>query len=211
MTSNIRVGACGAFARAFFNIAQFFLVAVFFQFIPEDQQYDPTVLRENAFLFYIEFLIMIGMASGLLLTIRVLYELMKTQTPYLMWFALITGLICTGALFMVGANSVTKVDSLYLIETYTIDEQGFALHILDMIAVLMGHLMVSTQALSTLFWSVAGWRTGVLPKALSGTGIAIGIIALGFEFTPLNLLGFLIQTPLFIWLGIVLWRKAKVN
>lgn len=209
MKHNSRVGAWGAFARAFFNIGQFFLVAIYFQFIPEGSQYDPALLRANPFLFYIEFTIMVGMAVGLLLTLRVLYDMMKAEAPYLMWLSLVTGLITVGALFMVGANSITKVDSLYLIESYSVEEQGFALHILDMVAVLIGHITVSTQALSTLFWAIAGWRTGLLPKALSGTGIVFGIIAIGFEFTPANLLGFLLQMPLFIWLGIVLWRKAK--
>lgn len=209
MNSNVRVGAWGAFARAGFNIGQFFLVAVYFQFIPEGAQYDPAILRQNPFLFYIEFFIMVGMAIGLLLAVRVLYDLMRTQAPHLMWLSLATAVICATGLFMVGANSVTRVDSLYLIETYTTEQQGFALHILDMIAVLIGHIMVSTQALSTLFWSLAGWRTGILSKALSGTGIVIGIIALVFEFSPVNLLGFLIQVPLFIWLGIALWRKTN--
>ena len=211
MKNNIRVGAWGAFARAAFNIGQFFLVAIFLQFIPDGSQYDPAIIREYPFLFYIEFFIMVGMAVGLLLAVRALYDLMKTGAPNLMWLSLATAVICAVALFMVGANSVTKVDSLFVIESYSIEQQGFALRILDMVAVLIGHLMVSTQALSTLFWSLAAWRTGLLPKALAGTGIAIGIIAILFEFTPMNLLGFLIQVPLFIWLGVVLWRKAKTS
>lgn len=211
MKNNIRVGAWGAFARAAFNIGQFFLVAIFLQFIPDGSQYDPAIIREYPFLFYIEFFIMVGMAIGLLLVVRVLYDLMKTEAPDLMWLSLATAAICAVALFMVGANSVTKVDSLFVIESYSIEQQGFALRILDMVAVLIGHLMVSTQALSTLFWSLAAWRTRLLPKALAGTGIAIGIITILFEFTPMNLLGFLIQMPLFIWLGIALWRKATTS
>lgn len=209
MKNNLRVGAWGAFARAGFNIGQFFLVAIFLQFIPDGSQYDPAIIQKYPVLFYIESAIMMGMAIGLLLVMKVLYDLMKTEAPHLMWLSLATAVFSAVGLFMVGAYSVTKVDSLYLIESYTLEQQGFALHILDMIAVLIGHIMVSTQALSTLCWAIAGWRTTLLPKSLTGTGIAIGIVAILFEFTPMNLLGFLIQVPLFIWLGIILWRKAK--
>ena len=211
MNKNIQIGAWGAFARAGFNIGQFFVVALFFQFIPESAQYDPAILQENPILFYLQFLIMVGMAIGLLLAVRVLYDLMKTEAPNLMWLSLIATVICAVGLFMAGANFVAKVDSLYLIESYSLEQQGFALHILDMIAVLIGHVMVSTQALSTLCWALAGWRTGILSKALAGTGIGVGIIGIIFEFTPINLIGFLIQVPLFIWLGVALWRKAKTN
>lgn len=211
MKNNFRTGAWGAFARALFNIGQFFVVALSLQFIPESAQYDPDILRENPVLFYVQFLIMVGMAIGLLLAVRVLYDLMKTGAPHLMWLSLAAAVICAVGLFMAGANFVAKVDSLYLIETYTLEQQSFALHILDMIAVLTGHIMVSTQALSTLFWAAAGWRTGLLPRSLAATGIAIGVIGLLFEFTPMNLIGFLIQLPLFIWLGVVLWRKANID
>jgi membrane protein DedA with SNARE-associated domain len=34
-------------------------------------------------------------------------------------------------------------------------------------------------------------------------------LAIIFEFTPINLIGFLLHVPLFIWLGIVLWRMPE--
>lgn len=211
MKNGLQVGAWGAFARAFFNLGQFILVAIFLQFIPVGSQYVPAIIQEHSFLFYIESLIMTGMAIGLLLTVRVLYDLMKIRAPHLMWLSLATAVICAAGLFMAGANSVGKVDSLYLIENYSLEQQGFALHILDMIAVLIGHVMVSSQAISTLCWAIAGWRTRLLPKTLAGTAIGIGAIGIVFEFTPINLVGFLVQVPLFIWLGVVLWRKAILN
>lgn len=209
MKSSLRAGAWGAWARAFFNLVQAAYIALYVQFIPDGEQYNPVVLKANIPLLYVEPVLMIGMSFGLIVAVWTLFDLMHDHAHTIMRLSLATTIICGAALFFVAANAITRFDSLFVIEGYSLDQQSFALHILDMIAVLLGHVMVTTHALSTLLWAYAGWRSGVLSKALSLTGMIVGALALVFEFTPVNLLGFLLQVPLFIWLGTALWRKSR--
>lgn len=207
----LKVGALAAFARALFNIAQFVYIAVYAQFISEAERYDPAVLRAHKPLLYVEPVIMIGMGLGLVLAVWVLFDLMQAQAPGAMRLSLVTAVICGGTLFLVAGQAIARFDGLFLFDAYPADQQGFALRTLDLLAVVLGHVMVASHAFSTLLWAYAGWRTGLLPKALSIAGLLTGALGILFEFTPANLLGFLLQVPLFLWLGISLWRKASTD
>jgi hypothetical protein len=149
------------------------------------------------------------LSLGLMLAVWSLFDLMHERAPSAMRLSLVTAVICGTALFLVAGNAIARFDSLFLFESYTPEQQGFALHILDMLSVTIGHVMVASQAISTLLWAAAGWRTRALPRSLSGAGLLIGGLAIIFEFTSINLIGFLLHVPLFIWLGIVLWRMPE--
>jgi hypothetical protein len=209
MKAQLRAGAVAAFARAAFNLAQPLYITIYAQFIPEGGQYNPALLRAARPLLYVEAVLMVGLSLGLMLAVWSLFDLMHERAPSAMRLSLVTAVICGTALFLVAGNAIARFDSLFLFESYTPEQQGFALHILDMLSVTIGHVMVASQAISTLLWAAAGWRTRALPRPLSGAGLLIGGLAIIFEFTSINLIGFLLHIPLFIWLGIVLWRMPE--
>lgn len=211
MTTMLRAGALGAFARAGFNLLQPLYIAASLQALPDGAQYDPAALRAAMPLLYVEPVLMIGMALGLVLAVWTLFDLMADRAPATMRLSLLTAGITATALFFIAGNAISRFDSLFLFESYSAEQQAFALHILDMFSVTVGHVMVASQGISTLLWALAGWRTRALPRSLSGAGLLLGTLGILFEFTPANLIGFLIQVPLFIWLGIVLWRKPAAT
>jgi hypothetical protein len=211
MPHSLRAGALGAFARSGFNLLQPLYIVAFLQVLPDGAQYDPAAIRTAIPLLYVEPVLTIGMALGLVLAVWTLFDLMADRAPAMMRLSLLTAGIAATALFFVAGNAISRFDSLFLFESYSAEQQGFALHILDMFSVTVGHVLVASQGISTLLWSLAGWHTRALPRRLSGAGLVLGILAILFEFTPANLIGFLIQVPLFIWLGVVLWRMPAAT
>lgn len=204
-----RAGAGGALARGLFNLAQFVYVVLYMQVITEAGDYDPAVLKANIPFLYIDAVILVGMGLGWIVAVWALYDLMRERAPMAMRVSLVTAIIGGAALFMVAAQGIARFDALKLIEDFSPDQQTFALHLLDVQMVVSGHVMGITAAISTFLWGYAAWRTRMLTKSLAIAGMAAGAVALLFEFTPVNLLGFLFQTPLFIWLGISLWRSSQ--
>lgn len=209
MKNLLRAGAIAAFARAFFNLIQPLYIGIYMQRIPEGQQYVPAVLSANRVLFYIEMILMIGMGLGLVLAVWALFDLMKDKIYGMMRLSLATAMICGGSIFLVAAIAVTRVDGLFLIEDFPMEQQVLALHFLDLLSVMVGHVMVSSQSLSTLFWSYSVFKTAIFSRSFALTGLVIGALGIAFEFTPFNLLGFLVQVPLFIWLGVAFLRKQR--
>lgn len=204
-----RIGAGGALARGLLNIAQFVYVLAYMRVITEAGDYDPVVLKAHIPFLYVDAVILVGMGLGWIVAVWALSDLMRERAPMTMRVSLVTAIIGGAALFLVAAQGIARFDGLKAIEDFSPEQQRFALHLLDVQMIVSGHVMGITAAISTFLWGYAAWRTGMLTRSLAIAGMAAGAVALLFEFTPLNLLGFLFQTPLFVWLGISLWRSSN--
>lgn len=206
-----RAGAWGALARGGFNLAQFVFVLVHMRIIGEAGDYDPAVLKANAPLLYIDAVILLGMGLGWIVAVWGLHDLMRERAPMLMRISLVTAIVGGAAFFVTAGQAIARVDGLFLVEDFSPELQTFSLHLLDIQSVVFGHVMVMTAAISTLLWGTAALRTGMLGRRLAIAAIVGGVVAVFLEFTPMNLLGFLFQTPIFLWLGVVLWRSSGLE
>jgi hypothetical protein len=205
-----RVGGRAALARAFFNVLQplYLVLMSTFVFKTEASWNDPTIISANRFWFYLDVIPLVGMAFSLAMMTWLLYDLLEGGAPYAMRLSLFTGLTCAGVFLLIAGFGVAQGYNLPDIAGFTEAEQRLSLLTFRFSQGGLGQTLILTQGLSTLLWGFAAMRSGILPKAMGTVAVIVGAFCLVMG-TPVSITAFMLQIPLFIWLGLVLLQRSK--
>lgn len=206
-----RVGGRAALTRALFNVLQplYLVLMSVFVFKTEASWNDPAILWANRLWLYLDVIPLVGMALSLVVMTWVLYDLFKDQALYAMRLSLLTGFTCAGIFLLTAGFGVAQGHNLPEIAGFTDAEQRLSLLTFQFsLGGGLGQTMILSQGLSTLFWGVAAVRGGTLLRGMGTTAVILGALCLALG-TPVSTITFLLQIPLFIWLGLSLLQRGK--
>lgn len=210
----------GGFAAFYLAIAYLVTIPIFifildYPSIVEPSQKMDLIVNQPALMYLTNIISYVFFGFFLMLLNLSLYEKLKDKSPNIMKVATVIGIIW--ACLLIGSGMVANAGMTQAIALFKDNPDQATTLWLGIEAVANGMGGQNGEILGgvmTLLISIAGLRSGLLPKRLNYLGIilgTVGIISIVPGLTDLCSVFGMIQIVWFIWIGVVLLKQPQMK